>query len=57
MVFEHQREYESEWVDWFNNLRLLEPIGNVPPPEYEMMYYRQLEEPAMITWLKQPSLR
>ena len=21
-----------EWVDWFNNRRLLEPIGNVPPP-------------------------
>jgi putative transposase len=22
-----------EWVDWFNNRRLLEPIGNVPPAE------------------------
>jgi hypothetical protein len=21
-----------EWVDWFNNRRLLEPIGNIPPP-------------------------
>ena len=20
-----------EWVDWFNNRRLLEPIGNIPP--------------------------
>jgi hypothetical protein len=20
-----------EWVDWFNNHRLLEPIGNIPP--------------------------
>ena len=20
-----------EWVDWFNNKRLLEPIGNIPP--------------------------
>jgi transposase InsO family protein len=38
-------EYATlEWVDWFNNRRLLEPIGNVPPAEYEMMYYRQLEE-------------
>ncbi len=32
-------EYATlEWVDWFNNRRLLEPIGNVPPAEYEMMY-------------------
>ena len=24
-----------EWVDWFNNRRLLEPIGNIPPAEAE----------------------
>jgi putative transposase len=24
-----------EWVDWFNNRRLLEPIGHMPPAEYE----------------------
>jgi transposase InsO family protein len=24
-----------EWVDWFNNRRLLEPIGHVPPAEAE----------------------
>ena len=37
-------EYATlEWMDWFNNRRLLEPIVNVPPTEYEMMYYRQLE--------------
>jgi len=28
-----------EWVDWFNNRRLLEPIGNVPPAEFEEVYY------------------
>ena len=28
-----------EWVDWFNNRRLLEPIGNVPPAEFEDVYY------------------
>ena len=22
-----------EWVDWFNNRRILEPIGNIPPAE------------------------
>ena len=38
-------EYATlEWVDWFNNRRLLEPIGNVPPAEREKAYYRQLEE-------------
>jgi putative transposase len=28
------------WVDWFNNRRLLEPLGYVPPAEYEAAYYR-----------------
>ena len=32
-----------EWVDWFNNRRLLEPIGNIPPAEAEAAYYVQLE--------------
>ena len=32
-----------EWVDWFNNRRLLEPIGNRPPAEAEAAYYAQLE--------------
>jgi hypothetical protein len=22
-----------EWVDWFNNRRILDPIGNMPPAE------------------------
>jgi putative transposase len=33
-----------EWVDWFNNRRLLEPIGNVPPTEAEAAYYAALED-------------
>jgi putative transposase len=32
-----------EWVDWFNNRRLLEPIGNIPPAEAEAAYYAQRE--------------
>ena len=36
-----------EWVDWFNNRRLLEPIGNIPPAEAEERYYAMLETPAM----------
>ena len=30
-----------EWVDWFNHRRLLEPIGYLPPAEYEARYYPQ----------------
>jgi putative transposase len=37
-------EYATlEWVDWFNNRRLLEPIGDIPPAEFEQAYYDQLE--------------
>ncbi len=32
-----------EWVDWFNNRRLLEPIGSIPPAEAEAAYYAKLE--------------
>ena len=34
----------AEYVDWFNNKRLLEPIGNVPPAEAEKRYYAMLDE-------------
>jgi transposase InsO family protein len=37
-----------EWVDWFNNRRLLEPIGNIPPAEAEAHYYVQIDESAMV---------
>jgi transposase InsO family protein len=33
-----------EWVDWFNNRRLLSSIGNMPPAEAEAAYYASLEE-------------
>ena len=33
-----------DWVDWFNNRRLLSSIGDIPPLEYEENYYRQLAE-------------
>ncbi len=36
-----------EWVNWFNNRRLLEPIGNMPTAEAEERYYAQLEEIAL----------
>ena len=33
-----------DWVDWFNNKRLLSSIGDIPPAEHEENYYRQLLE-------------
>ena len=35
-----------EWVAWFNNHRLLEPIGYIPPAEAEANYYRYLASQA-----------
>jgi transposase InsO family protein len=41
-------EYATlEWVDWFNNRRLLEPIGNIPPAELEASYYQSTGELPM----------
>jgi transposase InsO family protein len=36
-----------EWVDWFNNRRLLEPIGFIPPAEAEERYFAMLNDKAM----------
>jgi transposase InsO family protein len=34
-------EFETlTWVAWFNSHRLLEPIGYIPPAEFEAAYYR-----------------
>ena len=47
------RSYEAveyatlEWVDWFNNRRLIEPIGNIPPAEAEAASYAALTPSAM----------
>jgi putative transposase len=52
-----QVEYATlEWVDWFNHRRLLEPIGHVPPAEFEAAYHRR-EDPSRTAGLKHPSLR
>jgi len=40
-----------EWVDWFNHRRLLEPIGDIPPAEFEAMYYDKNESPARVAGL------
>ena len=36
-----------EWVDWFNNRRLLSSIGDIPPVEFEAMYYASQQSSAM----------
>jgi putative transposase len=37
-----------EWVDWFNNRRLLGPLGHVPPAEFEAAYYANNANLAMV---------
>ncbi len=45
-----------EWVHWLNNHRMLEPIGDIPPAEFEGLYW--LEQAANDTvGLKESSLR
>ena len=34
------------WVDWYNARRLHSTLGDVPPDEYEAVYYADLETPA-----------
>lgn len=42
-------EYATlEWVDWFHNRRLLEPIGNIPPVEAEQRYYAMLDDVPLV---------
>ena len=38
-LFEAVEYATLEWVDWFNNQRLLGPIGNIPPAEAEANHY------------------
>jgi len=40
-----------EWVDWFNNRRLLEPLDYVPPAEYEVAFYSRQNTPAAVAGL------
>ncbi len=35
-----------QWVHWFNSIRLLEPIGCIPPAEAEAIYWRPLDKQA-----------
>jgi hypothetical protein len=48
---------EPHYGIWFNNRRLLEPIGNIPPAEAEERYYATLDAPAGAAKLKRNGLR
>jgi transposase InsO family protein len=37
-----------EWVSWYNDKRLLEPLGYVPPAEFEAIYYQRQDTPVMV---------
>jgi transposase InsO family protein len=38
-----------EWVAWYNSQRLMEPLGYVPPAEYEEQFHRaQAESPTLV---------
>ena len=46
-------EYATlEWVDWFNNRRILGPLGYVSPSEYEAAYYEDQRSKAEVVGLK-----
>ena len=36
----------AEWIDWYNSRRLHSTLGNVPPDEFEAIYYADLETPS-----------
>jgi putative transposase len=48
---EHVEFATLEWVDWFNNRRILEPIGDIPPIEFEQQYYGRQGAQAMVAGL------
>src|SRR5882672_8562639 len=40
-----------EWVAWYNHRRLLEPLGYVPPAEFEEAYYARQATPGGVAVL------
>jgi transposase InsO family protein len=46
-----------EWVWWFNNHRLLGPLGHVPPAEFEQMHHTRQTAQSEPLALKSTSLR
>jgi len=40
-----------QWVNWFNNRRISEPLGDTPPVEFERAYYNESEVHAALAGL------
>ena len=47
---------QNLWVEWFNDRRLLEPIGNIPPVEIEQTYHDTQRRQVLVIWLIQNGL-
>lgn len=51
-------EYATlEYVDWFNHRRLLEPIGDVPPAEFEASFFARRGGHTEVAAVTESSLR
>lgn len=43
---DHVEVATAEWVQWWNHKRIHTSVDNMPPAEYEELYYRKVEEAA-----------
>ena len=51
-------EFETlDWVEWFNNRQLPDPIDNVPPAEFEELHCQSQEAAVIVAGLMKRSLR
>jgi hypothetical protein len=46
-----------EWVAWYNGSRLLDPLGYVPPAEFEKAYHDRQAAPVGMAVLTYRALR
>jgi hypothetical protein len=46
-----------DWVGWYNDKRLLEPIEDIPPAEFEQMYYQSQRSGLVEARLNKNGLR
>ena len=42
------KDRAAKWVDWYNNRRLLAPIGYIPPAAAEEAFYANLNKLDMV---------
>ena len=45
---EHVELETLEWVSWFNNRRLLGPLGDLPPAEFEAAFFLKEAQPEVV---------